>query len=603
MKKETLLLFTSALFLKFLIFDVIWAIPTTFTSFSTVEFWVTKLIAALLLAAPVCLFRLWKTEVVVMLLLDALLVANLMYFRTYYSAIPLSSYALSGNLADFTGSVWDSLRWCDLLFPLSTIVTALLYRLRVSPYSDRAGKTEGGYSRQLPRWQRPGVCYWGTLTAAIAVLCLMNSVKGGFRNAYDRVRQGAYTSSAGSTIYTLFGSLYYDLISSDETLTPEARQEIEQHLEAIPEHLPIDSLPPSATRNSLVLILAESLESWVLEREVEGQEITPCLNRLLREESTLYAPNVLTQVKGGRSIDAQLLVLAGLLPVNSGTYSSQYPDHTYLTLQKAMHEQKGSRNYLLTIDKLSTWNQGVIAQRFGTDTILAYQDFELTEAFGTHKRVGDGAFFDQCRQKMERGEIWQPGEHALLQFVTYSGHAPWKMPDELKRLSFPPEIPTLMADYMTVANYTDRAIGRFIDYLKSRPDYDETLIVITGDHEGLASQRETLLKEKAAQGIVSSKPFTPFIVVNAPVGLRYEQVLGQIDLYPTLLNLLQLDSYRWTGLGTSLFHPGRKDVAVGSQLNTEGSEAHDSAEVERLKKAYDISDQIIRLDYLKQGTF
>ena len=57
----------------------------------------------------------------------------------------------------------------------------------------------------------------------------------------------------------------------------------------------------------------------------------------------------------------QLLLCAGMLPINSGTYSSQYPDHTYGTLQKAMHQQKNSRNYLLTIDKVSTWNQGVIA--------------------------------------------------------------------------------------------------------------------------------------------------------------------------------------------------------------------------------------------------
>lgn len=152
-------------------------------------------------------------------------------------------------------------------------------------------------------------------------------------------------------------------------------------------------------RNNCIVILAESLESWVLEREVEGQEITPYLNKLLQDSTTLYAPHVLTQVKGGRSIDAQLLLCAGMLPINSGTYSSQYPDHTYGTLQKAMHQQKNSRNYLLTIDKVSTWNQGVIAYSFGTDTIIAYHDFELTEAFGTHKRTGDGSFLAQCRQK------------------------------------------------------------------------------------------------------------------------------------------------------------------------------------------------------------
>jgi len=74
-----------------------------------------------------------------------------------------------------------------------------------------------------------------------------------------------------------------------------------------------------------------------------------------------------------------------------------------------MHQQKNSRNYLLTIDKVSTWNQGVIAYSFGTDTIIAYHDFELTEAFGTHKRTGDGSFLAQCRQKIEKGEIWKKG--------------------------------------------------------------------------------------------------------------------------------------------------------------------------------------------------
>lgn len=67
-------------------------------------------------------------------------------------------------------------------------------------------------------------------------------------------------------------------------------------------------------RRRVVVIFVESLESWVLERSVEGQELTPCLNRLLHEERTLCAPQVVTQVKGGRSIDAQLLVTAGLPP-------------------------------------------------------------------------------------------------------------------------------------------------------------------------------------------------------------------------------------------------------------------------------------------------
>ena len=85
------LCFGITLFFKFLWFDLLWCIPTTFASFSTIEFYASKVIAVLVLLAPYKLFRLWKTEIAVMLLLDALLVANLMYFRTDRKSTRLNS--------------------------------------------------------------------------------------------------------------------------------------------------------------------------------------------------------------------------------------------------------------------------------------------------------------------------------------------------------------------------------------------------------------------------------------------------------------------------------------------------------------------------------
>ena len=49
--------------------------------------------------------------------------------------------------------------------------------------------------------------------------------------------------------------------------------------------------------------------------------------------------------------------------------------------------------------------------------------------------------------------------------------------------------------------------------------------------------------------IISPERFTPLIVLNSPVHLRYEKVMGQVDLYPTLLDLLGADDYPWRGLG------------------------------------------------------
>lgn len=579
---KTAIIFAVGIFLTFVAFDVIWCMDTTFASFSFFETYATKIIATLALAGVYALTRSRWAQIVVMALLDVLMVANLMYFRTYYSAIPASSYLEAGNLADFKASVTDSLRWADIVLPLITIATAVM--------AFRSKTTKRQPLTAVLKW-------WAAPLAGFALLLTgVNLCKGGFHKSLRSVRQSAYLCSADAPIFSVFGCIWYDITDAAEPITPEKQAEIERWLASQPKHQPADSV--TEKRSNLLIVFAESLESWVLEKEVDGKEITPCLNRLLKEKSTLYAPNVLTQVKGGRSIDAQLMICSGLLPLMSGTYSSLYYDNTFYTLQKAMRGLKHSRSYLLTIDKVSTWNQGAVARSFGTDTIISYHDFKMTEAFGTHKRIGDASFFQQCREKIERGEVWKPGESVYMQFVTYSGHAPFKLPDHLRTITFPASIPEKAADYMTTAHYTDKAIGDFVAYLKTLPQYKETIVVIVGDHEGLASFRQELVGNPACRGLVSDKQLTPFIVLNSPVGMRYDKFMGQIDIYPTLLNLMQLDAYRWHGLGQSILDPRKQGVAVGSVMNVEGTGS--DKEVERLKEAHTVSDYMLRYDWLKR---
>lgn len=579
---KTAIIFAVGIFLTFVAFDVIWCMDTTFASFSFFETYATKIIATLALAGVYALTRCRWAQIVVMALLDVLLVANLMYFRTYYSAIPASSYLEAGNLADFKASVTDSLRWADIVLPLITIATAVM--------AFRYKTTKRQPLTAVLKW-------WAAPLAGFALLLTgVNLCKGGFHKSLRSVRQSAYLCSADAPIFSVFGCIWYDITDAAEPITPEKQAEIERWLASQPKHQPADSV--TEKRSNLLIVFAESLESWVLEKKVDGKEITPCLNRLLKEKSTLYAPNVLTQVKGGRSIDAQLMICSGLLPLMSGTYSSLYYDNTFYTLQKAMRGLKHSRSYLLTIDKVSTWNQGAVARSFGTDTIISYHDFKMTEAFGTHKRIGDASFFQQCREKIERGEVWKPGESVYMQFVTYSGHAPFKLPDHLRTITFPASIPEKAADYMTTAHYTDKAIGDFVAYLKTLPQYKETIVVIVGDHEGLASYRQELVGNPACRGLVSDKQLTPFIVLNSPVGMHYDKFMGQIDIYPTLLNLMQLDAYRWHGLGQSILDPRKQGVAVGSVMNVEGTGS--DKEVERLKEAHSVSDYMLRYDWLKR---
>ena len=570
-------IFTNIWFFKFILFDIIWCLQTTFTAFSSAALYYNTILVTLVLALPYVLLRRRWLQIVMMLVLDGLLISNLMYSRTYNSVIPLESYLLAGNLSDFMASVVDSMRWIDLLFPISTLIAGFWVR-RYAPEARLA-------------WRR--VVHYMTIIIAVGAICgLLLVPKGGFSKTIDDMQSANYYSCV-TPEYTFFGSLLYDAMHTDAPCTPQIQEEVKTWFALQPNYVPLsDSI---SERKNLVVVLCESLESWVIGLRMEGKEITPNLNRAIADTQTLYAPNTLTQVKGGRSIDCQLLLNAGLLPLRSGCYAMKYTGNNYHTLTKAMASTYNSRSYLLTVDKPITWNQAQVAKAFGIDTLLSKDSWQLDEKVGSRKKLGDVSFMRQAVEKMKTGEIWKRGEHVYLQFVTYSGHNPFILPDNLKRIHFKGNYPQKMLDYMTMANYTDYAVGFLLQYLKSRPDWHETMVVIVGDHEGLAADRADIRRSAEGRRVVSASQFTPFIVLNSPVTMRYDGILGQVDMYPTILNLMHLNNYIWKGMGQSILDKRKVAVAVGSQMNVEGDVSHASkTEVSRLAQAHTIADWLIR---------
>lgn len=602
------------LFLKLIIFDIFWCNSTTFTPFSHPELWLSSAVVTMIFMTPLVFFRLWKTEIVIFFLLDILLIANLCYFSTYFNAIPLSSYALIGNLSDFTDSVWSSLSPTYLIFPFLTLLGALFL------FFNRKSLNKISASDKI--------IYADLLFLLFSLLMILQIKDGGFKNRIDRMRKDAYLYGSVVPNFTVFGYLIYDIFNVNPQITESERKEIEQFIAETPDMVTLQVEQPK----NVVFILVESLESWVLETTVEGQEITPHLNKILTDTTTLYVPNVLTQVRSGRSIDGQLIYFTGLLPMLSGVYSTEHPGNTFFSLPKALKEKRGTTNYLVTGDKIKTWNQEGVAKAFGIDRFFSRPDFRMEESSGKHKRIGDRALMRQLIEKLKAKELWKDNENCFLQIVTFTSHYPFRIDDSLKSVRFSAAMPEIMRDYLTSVHYTDEALGIILDYLKNRPDYKETMIVIVGDHEGLASSRKSLVESPSGKGVVSPWQLTPLIVVNSPIAGKYTPVIGQVDVYPTLLTLLDLNSYKWHGLGRSIFDPDRAPIAVGSRMNQlsgvpeyrkssvasgdstwfssgfsgnkilqtfDSSNPENVRQLERAKKAHSISDMIITFDFLK----
>lgn len=577
----------ATLYFKFLFFDLIWALDSTFSGFQFPIGYLTKLALATLLALPLLRIRRRWYIVAVYIIVDLLLIANLMYFRTYFTIIPAGSYLLVGNLADFTDSVWESLRRSDIVFPLTTLAAiVILCRTDLrKTLSDSAKRL----FRRMALWM---------LAVPIAIVLIYVACLGGYKKAYDKLMYDY--STCGAAVYTIPGAMAYEWMRGTVELTPQLRAEINHWIATRPgaKHTPARLKP----KDNVIIILCESLESWVFETSVEGQELTPNINALLRDSTTLYAPHVLSQVKGARSIDAQLILHTGLLPVEYGAYSYRFPHNTYHSLDKAWKQKYGNDAHVMsfTVDKKTVWNVAIVAQDFGYE-IYDKPYFVLDVKTGPRGRLGDTSFLRQSAQKIADPSMWPPHGHTMLQCVTYSGHTPFVIPDELKKVHFSNAIPERLRHYMEVANYTDRAIGDFVRLLKASGQYDNTTIIITGDHEGIGVDRATFIKDPAVAAWLSPEQYVPLVVLNSPVSKRYDATMGQIDLYPTLLDLLGLDDYGWRGLGQSILDPDKLPFTINAQGKFVGDTSGiDRATLDHQRRMYTISDLIISSNYFKQ---
>lgn len=581
--------FVVAICFKLLYFDFLWALDSTFSGFQFPIGYVTKLAMAILLTLPLLLLRSRWYIGIVALLLDGWLVANLMYFRTYFTIIPASSYGLIGNLADFQDSVWESLRLADVVLPVSSLV--LMAYLRGTDVRTVIGSV----SRRLAIWL--GIVE----TSAIAITAAYVMSFGGYKEAYSDLMYDY--STCGAAVYTIPGAMAYEWIKGDVALSPEVEGRIDVWLAQHKANTAFTTtISPDSVPQNCIILLLESFESWTVGASVENQEITPNINRLLAEQRSFFAPKVVSQVRGARSIDAQLIVHTGLLPVNYGAYSYRFAHNVYPSIDKAWKARYGddARSYSFTVDKRTVWNVAIVAQDFGY-TLFDKPNFVLDERTGPRHRLGDMSFLRQAAEKIADDDLWSPNGHTILQCVTYSGHTPFIIPDESKRLKLSASIPERLRNYLQVANYTDRAIGAFVDSLRCNPKFSRTMIVILGDHEGLGAARPQYIADPIVGHLIPDEWYTPFIVLNSPIAGRYDATMGQIDIYPSLLNLLGLGDYPWHGMGQSIFCHDKSRAAAHTIKGIVGEDADSMADATKahMREAFDISDLIISSNFFK----
>lgn len=521
------------------------------------------------------------TVFIFLFLLNLLIFSNILYYRVYNTIMPLHSFILFDNLKGLSTSIISLIRFSDLFFVVPTLALQILYYL----FFRKRLQTEN------LRLRVPALLVTSILTLSLVFASYIRSKNDpllsfsrGFY--YDQVK--------GTYIYGFVPCWLWQLnelrLSISKGPTETEMNKIESWLNDNGRDR-VSKIKDGKFSKNVILIIVESFESFTIDSKINGKEITPCINRLLKNEKCLYASKVLPQIKDGRSSDIQVIINTGLLPINSCATCFRYPHNNYFSLAKAL-KNKGYNSHTFISNKPSFWNQGEMTKAYGYDDLYSQENLLQNDIVGMG--ISDSSLFVQSARIIKK--FRQP---FFTQMVTLSSHTPFIIPENKIKLKLPKDSTIKLFDYLTSINYVDNAIGEFIENLKKEGLFNNSMIIITGDHNAfITKEYEQFSKDKYGKDFTSKYGYVPLIVINAPKTFQYDNVIGQIDIYPTLIDLMNLTDYNFMGLGTSLLNKKKPSFAINSRFKAFGDTSKViKKDINHKISAWEISDLMIKTNY------
>ncbi|MDE6548721.1 MAG: LTA synthase family protein [Muribaculaceae bacterium] len=385
-------------------------------------------------------------------------------------------------------------------------------------------------------------------------------------------------------LYSDFVNILRDLTMSHKIEpTPEEMDSLKSFITNVPQFPIIEEFSANGNKN-VVIIIVESLNAGVINKTVNGHEVSPFLNFLVKSEGSVSALDILPQVKDGCSNDGQLLTNTGLLPLSQGVVSMTLgTDIDYPGLPKIL---KPKSSVAIFGDSGLSWNQTQAFQSYGFDEIYTVLDFEED----ADDKGADAAMFDFSEGVLDR--IEQP---FLLEYVTFSMHAPFTHKSiPTKEWLASSNLETNEINYLNSVNYTDSQICKFFDNLNRRGLMQSTVVFIVSDHSQTLGLDKSVLKH-IKEDSLDLMPMA-FIAVNTGVTKKIDSPAGQINVFPTILHVLGKGNGEYRGLDRSLLDPAlSSSVSAQGKSRGEGSDA----EICRQKRAWQVSDSLLRSNFFK----
>lgn len=484
------------------------------------------IIGSVLVVSPWIRLARGRWQALAYLLLNGLLTTvvygDIIYFRQFGDLVSIASLRFAGQLTTVSSSVTaliqpsDVWLWADL--PLFLLLALL-------PQGARELWLAGARLRSAVAVALVGVIIVGVLAAGDPVLAekyyghTMVSSRMGLIN-YHAFDTGSYLRRMASKLSA----------SDEEVAEVKGWFEKKRRAAAAP-----SALWGKYRGKNVIVLQIESLQAFPLGLRVEGQEITPNLNRLAAE--SLHFTNFYHQTGQGVTSDADLLANCSLYPTRTGAVYYDYATNDFRCMPRLVREA-GYKAVAMQGMPPDFWNLQAVYPHVGFERYYSIKDFNADEKIGIG--LSDESFLRQAAHKLKG--LSEP-YYAFL--ATLTSHGPFDFEGLPRTLRLGKLEGTKAGHYLQAVHYTDKAIGLFLQQLKAEGILDRSVLVMYGDHTGVwphESGMADLLGFSKDDAVANNRTEdrVPFMVRLPDGGLTGErpQIAGQVDIAPTLAGLL-----------------------------------------------------------------
>ncbi|WP_242960914.1 LTA synthase family protein [Clostridium peptidivorans] len=516
-----------------------------------------------------------------------LLIADLWYYRGFGNFISPYIFQQTSNLDNLTDSIASMARPIDIIFWID-----ILYM----PYKLNKNKSVfKNYRRNIMSF------LWIMLISIISIYYIHYNIdvkktgKEGqyfFYTCWAPNQTMSNLSPIGYHIYDAYN--YYHEVRNPFTLSDKENDKIKAWYKDNKENLPDNQYKGIFKGKNVIFLQVESLENFVINKKINGQEVTPNLNKILN--NSYYFSNFHEQVYNGTSVDSDLMANTSVHPVRKGATFFRFPQNTYNSLPKLLKEE-GYYTQAIHPDKASFWNWKNGLTAVGFDKCIDSSYFNVDETIGLG--ISDGSYLKQTIPLIKNAK-----KPFYTFMVTLSSHAPFDIPAEYRELKIDKSLDeTKLGGYFQSIHYTDKHIGIFMDNLKKEGLLEDTVVVIYGDHGGIHKYYESELQDIKPQEDwwMKNNWEIPLIIYNKDISHKEFTVNGgQIDTMPTVAYMMGIDKGKFenTAMGRILVNTN-KDFTVLSDRTYIGDKSNKS-QVDHSILGIDISDMMIRSNYFNK---